>query len=238
MKTKQYWLSIVSGAGLVLIVFILGWSSSYSNQQTNKPSDRVTLKVNSLVAVEPSLSGHYMLSSDSVMTKDTIRFVSSPSTPLPKSIHLAKKRKYLIVDDDIVFMARGIVEDKIPFGNLGIVDDDIVFLNIAPEQDTLQRPLPQGAGLQWNELNLQDSTLHLTDAALSNEQPAYVFARDLSFAFLDAQYFTVMGFKYDENGKAEKGIWKFKLSELKGLYKAKASEHIYSQWKELWVYKR
>lgn len=238
MKTKQYWLSLVSGAGLVFIVFILGWNSSYSNQQANQPSDRVTLKVNSLVAVEPSLNGHYMLSSDSVMTKDTIRFVSTPGAPLPKSIRLAEKRKYLIVDDDIVFMARGIVEDKIPFGNLGIVDDDIVFLNVAPEKDTLQRPLPQGAGLQWNELNLQDSTLHLTDSALPNEQPAYVFARDLSFAFLDAQYFTVMGFKYDENGKAEKGIWKFKLSELKGLYKAKASEHIYSQWKELWVYKK
>ncbi len=238
MKTKQYWLSLVSGAGLVLFVFILGWSSSYSNQQVNKPSDRVTLKVNSLVAVEPSLNGHYMLSSDSLMTKDTIRFVSSLDTPLPKSIRLAEKRKYLIVDDDIVFMARGLVENKIPFGTLGIVDDDIVFLNVAPEQDTLQRPLPQGAGLQWNELNLQDSTLHLTDTALPNEQPAYVFARDLSFAFLDAQYFTVMGFKYNENGKAEKGIWKFKLSELKGLYKAKASEHIYSQWKELWVYKK
>lgn len=238
MKTKQNWLSIVSGAGLVLIVFILGWSSSYSNQQANKPSDRVTLKVNSLVAVEPALNGHYMLSSDSVMTKDTIRFVSSPGTPLPKSIRLAEKRKYLIVDDDIVFLARGIVEDKIPFGNLGIVDDDIVFLNVAPAEDTLQRPLPQGAGLQWDELNLQDSTLQLTDAALPNEQPAYVFARDLSFAFLDTQYLTVMGFKYDTNGKAEKGVWKFKLNELKGLYKAKASEHIYSQWKELWVYKK
>lgn len=238
MKTKQNWLSIVSGAGLVLIVFILGWSSSYSNQQANTPSDRVTLKVNSLVAVEPSLNGHYMLSSDSVMIKDTIRFVSRPEIPLPKSIRLAEKRKYLIVDDDIVFMARGIVEDKIPFGNLGIVDDDIVFLNVAPEQDTLQRPLPQGAGLLWNELNLRDSTLQLTDVALPNEQPAYVFARDLSFAFLDTQYLTVMGFKYDTNGKAEKGVWKFKLSELKGLYKAKASEHIYSQWKELWVYKK
>lgn len=238
MKTKQYWLSVVSGAGLVLVVFLLGWSSSYSNQHFSEPSDRLTLKVNSLVAVDPSLSGNYMLSSDSVMTKDTIRFISSPGVPLPKSIRLAKKRKYLIVDDDIVFLARGIVEDKIPFGNLGIVDDDIVFLNVAPEHDTLQRPLPQGAGLQWNDLNLQDSTIQLTDAALPNEQPAFVFARDLSFAFLDNQYLTVMGFKYDENGKAEKGIWKFKLSELKGLYKAKASEHIYSQWKELWIYKR
>ena len=98
--------------------------------------------------------------------------------------------------------------------------------------------MPQGAGLLWDALNLQDSTLQLTDVALPNEQPAYVFARDLSFAFLDAQYLTVMGFKYDANGKAEKGIWKFKLNELKGLYKAKASEHIYSQWKELWVYKK
>lgn len=238
MKTKQYWLSIVSGAGLVLVVFLLGWSSSYSNQQVNTPTDRITLKVNSLVAVDPALNGNYMLSADSVMSKDTIRFISSPDRPLPKFIRLAKKRKYLIVDDDIVFLARGLVEDKIPFGNLGIVDDDIVFLNISPPADTLQRPLPQGAGLQWDNLSLQDSTLALTDAAIPNEQPAYVFARDLSFAYLDPQYLTVMGFKYDENGKAEKGIWKFKLSELKGLYKAKASEHIYSQWKELWVYKR
>ena len=238
MKTKEYWLSIVSGAGLVLVVFLLGWSSSYSSQQVGKSADKVTLKVNSLVAVDPSLNGNYMLSSDSVMSKDTIRFISTPGTSLPKSIRLAGKRKFLIVDDDIVFLARGIVEDKIPFGNLGIVDDDIVFLNIAEAGDTLQRPLPQGAGLQWDEETLQDSTLQLTAAALPNEQPAYVFARDLSFAFLDQQYLTVMGFKYDENGKAEKGIWKFKLSELKGLYKAKASEHIYSQWKELWIYKR
>lgn len=238
MKTKQYWLSIVSGAGLVLVVFLLGWSSSYSNQQVNRPDDRITLKVNSLVAVDPSLNGHYMLSADSVMSKDTIRFFTSPGKSLPKSIRLAEKRKYFIVDDDIVFLARGLVEEKIPFSNLGIVDDDIVFLDISEAGDSLQRPLPQGTGLLWDEVSLQDSTLHLMEAAIGNEQPAYVFARDLSFAFLDQEYLTVMGFKYDENGKAEKGIWKFKLSELKGLYKAKASEHIYSQWKELWVYKR
>lgn len=37
-----------------------------------------------------------------------------------------------------------------------------------------------------------------------------------------------MGFKYDMNGKVEKGIWKFKFNELKGFYKVKVFEYIYS----------
>lgn len=90
-------------------------------------------KVNSFVVVELFLNGYYMLSSDFFMIKDIICFVSSLGIFFLKFICLVEKRKYLIVDDDIVFMVCGIVEDKIFFGNFGIVDDDIVFLNVVLE---------------------------------------------------------------------------------------------------------
>lgn len=229
---------MAGGASLVLLVFFLGWSSTFTFQQSMAATDRVTLKVNSLVAVDKSLSGHYMLASDSLMAKDTIRFSSWTHSQLPKKIQLASGKKYLIVDDDIVFLARGIVDDDIVFADKGIVDDDIVFLNLSKSNDTTQAPLPQGTGLIWDELSLRDTTLQLISAALADEKPAFVFARDLCFTLIDQEYLTIMGFKYDEQGKAEKGVWKFKLTELKGLYKAKASEHIFSQWKELWLYKK
>ena len=237
MKTKQNWLSVASGAGLVLLIFLLGWSSSFSTQQALDPADRVSLKVNSLVAVDQNLNGHYMLIGHTSSPKDTVHFTAVNPLQLPKKIRLADKKKHLIVDDDIVFLSNGIVEDKIDRGHLGIVDDDIVFLNMSGAKDSVQAPLPQGTGLLWDTLSLQDSSLQLTIKALPGEEPAYVFARDLSFTIIDHEYLTVMGFKYDKQGQAHKGIWKFKLSTLKGLYKAKASEHIHGQWKELWLYK-
>ena len=237
MKTKQNWLSAASGAGLVLLIFLLGWSSSFSTQQALDPADRISLKVNSLVAVDQSLNGHYMLIGNAATPKDTIHFTAVNPLQLPKKIRLAAKKKYLIVDDDIVFLSNGVVEDKVDRGNLGIVDDDIVFLSMSGIKDTVQAPLPQGTGLRWDAISLQDSSFQVTVEALPDEQPAHVFARDLSFTVLDHEYLTIMGFKYDEQGQAHKGIWKFKLSALKGLYKAKASEHIHGQWKELWLYK-